>query len=645
MSEPSVFALTVPSTADVARRVADLVQEHCSTSTGTDAAVEFLRSWAKGARAGPDRAEPLRTMLARAADGFGLTHEEIELVVLAGLPDEHEGIATTFRALHPLGEPRPTVGLAALMLGGGPDDRTRLRTLLASGAASQHGLLRTSGQSTFFERSLLLADKLWESLHGHDAWPADLDRVRIGTPPPGLDGWLAQPEVTTAVGVVRGDLPATILVVHEDELVARARAAALATAAGRPAIGARMTASDRRRLALLGTQAAVRGAVPVVVTVHSPEEPAARLALPDVPGVFIVCAAPGTVRAAPDRALLLLPVRAVAPHDQRAAWAQAIPQLSERAGAMAARHPLDPALTIQLTPDARARGDVTDLAAVSRLVRARSSSSLPTGASLLTPSVPWDQLVLPAESGMQLRDAVARLDNQDVVLETWGLRERAHAIPGARLLLTGPPGTGKSLAAAAVATALDTDLLIVDVSRIVSKWLGETEKNLAAVFDAAERTQVVLLLDEADALFGTRTEISDAHDRYANLETAYLLQRLDRFEGLAILTTNLRANIDVAFIRRMDFVVEFPLPDYPGRRDLWTGHLPVGRLADDVDVEALARLYAVPGAWIRNAVVAAAYTAAAGGGPIHMDHLVAAMRREYAKAGLPFPGEPLRRQP
>ena len=645
MSEPFVFALIAPSTADIARRVSDLVQEHCSAGPGTNTAVEFLNSWAEGASAGTNSAEPVTTALTRAADLFGLTHEEVELVVLAGLPDEHEGIAATFRALHPLGDPRPTLGLAALIMGGGPDDRTRLRRLLASGGASRHGLLRTSGGSTFFERSLLLADGLWESLHGHDAWPADLDRVRIGTPPPGLDGWLAQPEVATAAGLVHDDLPATILIVNEDELVTRARAAALATAAARPSVGARVTASDGRRLALLGTQAAVRGAVPVAVAVSPPEAPAVQLALPDVPGAFIVCAAPGTVRAAPDRALLLLPVRAVAPHDQRAAWAQAVPQLPGHAAAMAARHPLDPALTAQLTSDARTGGGVTDLAAVSRLVRARTSSSLPTGASLLTPSVPWKQVVLPTESGMQLRDAVARLDHQDVVLESWGLRERAHAVPGARLLLTGPPGTGKSLAAAAVATALDTDLLVVNISRIVSKWLGETEKNLAAVFDAAERTQGVLLLDEADALFGTRTEISDAHDRYANLETAYLLQRLDRFEGLAILTTNLRANIDVAFIRRMDFIIEFPLPDHPGRRDLWTGHLPPDQLADDVDVEALTGLYAIPGAWIRNAVIAAAYTAAAGGGLINMDHLVAAMRREYAKAGLPFPGEPLRRQP
>jgi SpoVK/Ycf46/Vps4 family AAA+-type ATPase len=225
------------------------------------------------------------------------------------------------------------------------------------------------------------------------------------------------------------------------------------------------------------------------------------------------------------------------------------------------------------------------------------------------------------------------------------MRGRAHAVSGARLLLSGPPGTGKSLAAAAVATALETDLLVVDVSRIVSKWLGETEKNLSAVFDAAERTQAVLLLDEADALFATRTEVGDAHDRYANLETAYLLQRLDRFEGLVILTSNLRGNIDVAFVRRMDFVVEFPLPDSELRRELWRLHLPADQLDPDVNVDALARLYAVPGAWVRNCAVAAAYTAAAGGGPVHQSHLVAAMRREFAKAGLSFPGEPQRREP
>jgi len=252
--------------------------------------------------------------------------------------------------------------------------------------------------------------------------------------------------------------------------------------------------------------------------------------------------------------------------------------------------------------------------------------------------------VLPEESAWQLRDAVGRLEQQSIVLDDWGMRDSAHATRGARLLLTGPPGTGKSLAAHAIATAIATDLLVVDVSRVVSKWLGETEKNLAAVFDAAERTQSVLFLDEADALFGARTEISDSHDRYANVETAYLLQRFDRFDGLAVLATNLRQNIDPAFLRRMDFVVDFPMPDAAGRAELWTLHLPPAVLADDVDLPALARLYAVPGGWIRNAAIAAAFVAAALGERIAQRHLVGAMRREYAKASLTFPCEPPRRR-
>jgi len=647
MSDLLTTVQRVPSTTDVARRVADLVLEHCSTGDDTDATVGFLRAWADrgDAAAATGNGSGRATTLEPAIHRLGLARDEIDLVMLAGLADEHEGLAATFRALHPLGEPRPTAGLAALLLGGGPDDRARLRTLLTSAAVSRQGLLRLSEQGSFFERSMLLAEGLWEALHGYDAWPTDLPRVPLGPPPPGLEGWLGQPDVVPSVEMVRADGRATILIVHEDRSVCLARAAALAAAAGRPAVAASVGTADRARLEQLGIHAAVRGAVPVVVAVTAPEEPVVEPTLPDLPGVFIVCAAPGTVRAAPDRALLLPPVRAVASLDQQAAWSRAVPRLAARALELATRHPLDPALTAQLASDLSAVGGEVDLAGVSRLVRARAASSLPTGATLDDPAVPWDHVVLPAESGLQLRDAVARVAHQDTVLEAWGLRRRANAVPGARLLLTGPPGTGKSLAAAAVATALATSLLVIDVSRIVSKWLGETEKNLAAVFDAAERTQAVLLLDEADALFGTRTEISDAHDRYANLETAYLLQRLERFEGVVILTTNLRANIDVAFIRRMDFVIDFPLPDQRGRADIWAGHLPHDRLADDVDIDVLSRLYAVPGAWIRNAVINAAYTAASGDSPVHMDHLVAAMRREFAKAGLPFPGEPLRRQP
>jgi len=209
------------------------------------------------------------------------------------------------------------------------------------------------------------------------------------------------------------------------------------------------------------------------------------------------------------------------------------------------------------------------------------------------------------------------------------------------MLFAGPPGTGKTLAAEVMAHALGAHLLVVDISRVVSKWIGETEKNLAEVFDTAERVQAVLLFDEADALFGKRTEVSDAHDRYANLETAYLLARLERFDGLAILSTNLRQNIDAAFIRRLEFVVEFDEPGAEQREELWRCHLPANApIAPDVRLSTLASLYPVVGAVIRNAAVAAAFRAASDGTAIGLSHFVQAVRREYQKAGRPFPGAP-----
>jgi SpoVK/Ycf46/Vps4 family AAA+-type ATPase len=185
---------------------------------------------------------------------------------------------------------------------------------------------------------------------------------------------------------------------------------------------------------------------------------------------------------------------------------------------------------------------------------------------------------------------------------------------------------------------------VVDLSRLVSKWIGETEKNLAAVFDAAERGGAALFFDEADALFGRRTEVGDARDRYANLETAYLLSRLERFAGVTVLATNLRQNLDVAFARRIEFIVPFDLPDQRARELLWRRHLPAQAPLDPaVDLGALAALYALPGALIRNAAVAAAFLAAADPSTertTRTRHLIHAVRREYVKAGQAFPGTP-----
>jgi SpoVK/Ycf46/Vps4 family AAA+-type ATPase len=250
-------------------------------------------------------------------------------------------------------------------------------------------------------------------------------------------------------------------------------------------------------------------------------------------------------------------------------------------------------------------------------------------------------LVLPPDLIAQLHEAVDRLVLQFRVLDDWGFLRNRSGSRGVRLLFAGPPGTGKTLSAEVLANALDCHLLVVDVSRVVSKWVGETEKNLAAVFDAAESTQAVLLFDEADALFAKRTEVSDAHDRYANLETAYLLQRLERFEGLAILATNLRQNIDAAFVRRLEFVLPFSEPDREQRVALWKRHVPADAPADrNLNYRELAALYPVVGGVIRNAAVAAAFRAAADGGVLRREHFIHAIRREYEKAGKAFPGLP-----
>jgi SpoVK/Ycf46/Vps4 family AAA+-type ATPase len=226
------------------------------------------------------------------------------------------------------------------------------------------------------------------------------------------------------------------------------------------------------------------------------------------------------------------------------------------------------------------------------------------------------------------------------VLSDWGFSQ-ARGTRGVRLLLSGPPGTGKTLAVEVLASALGLDLLVVDLASLVSKWLGETEKNIGEVFDAAERCQAVLFFDEADALFGRRTDGGDAQARWANLETAYLLSRIDRFDGLVALATNLRGHVDDAFVRRLDVVVELEEPDDNARDRLWRAHLPSGApYSPDVDVPQLAGLYPVSGGLIRNAALAAAFAAAADGGVIDQRALVEAVRREYVKAGRSFPGAP-----
>ncbi|MDR7081033.1 hypothetical protein J2X01_000302 [Arthrobacter ginsengisoli] len=616
---------------------------------------QFFRVWAEYTCAAPEAAgkpQPVPA-LERLAGAFALTDLEVELVLLAGLPHEHEGLARTFRNLSAYDSPWPTAGMAALAAAGG--DRDLIRRVLSSGNAALSGILTCQGDDAFFERPVRLGESLWEALHGTDAWPGAIERVPLPDTAgilAGLSGWLELPVVRRCVMALTHPAPRSLVVQERDTEAALWRACALAGRAGVRVVAARCDPSDPAVLRLILAHCALRGAVPILLPAQNLANVAQAhsqfdLTLAGYSGPVILCPAGNGLVADPRRPILPVPSTGVAKADRRRAWSAALPHLAADAAQLAARHPVDPSLAAQIGVDARDQaildGADVESGAVPHLIRARSGVTLPAGIRLTEPNVPWTRLVVPAEAAWQLRDAVARLELQSMVLDDWGMRDSARAARGTRLLFTGPPGTGKTLAAEAMATAAGTDLLLVDVSQVVSKWIGETEKNLAAAFDVAERTQAVLLLDEADALFAKRTDVSDAHDRHANLETSYLLQRLDQFDGLVILATNLRHNIDAAFVRRMDFVVDFPLPDLRGREDLWSIHLPAGHLAPDVDIDALARLYPVPGGWIRNAAIGASFVAAGRGSSVQQQHVLDAVRREYSKAALPFPGSPPRR--
>jgi SpoVK/Ycf46/Vps4 family AAA+-type ATPase len=221
-----------------------------------------------------------------------------------------------------------------------------------------------------------------------------------------------------------------------------------------------------------------------------------------------------------------------------------------------------------------------------------------------------------------------------VVLEEWGLGRKLVSSEGVTLLFAGPPGTGKTMAAEIIAGELGLDLFKIDLSTIVSKYIGETEKNLERIFTEAESSNAILFFDEADALFGKRSEVRDSHDRYANIEISYLLQRMEAYDGVTILATNLRANLDDAFTRRLQFAVDFPFPEEVDRLRIWQTLFPpnVPRGAD-LDFVLLARRFKLAGGSIRNIIVSAAYLAANDGRSVTMEHLLHGTRRELQKMG------------
>jgi SpoVK/Ycf46/Vps4 family AAA+-type ATPase len=274
---------------------------------------------------------------------------------------------------------------------------------------------------------------------------------------------------------------------------------------------------------------------------------------------------------------------------------------------------------------------ITDLYEACRL---HSNQKLATLARKITPKYAWDDIVLPADRLEQLREICNHVKYRERVYGQWGFDRKLSLGKGLSILFAGPSGTGKTMAADIIAGALGLDLYKIDLSTVVSKYIGETEKNLSRIFTEAETSNAILFFDEADALFGKRSEVKDSHDRYANIETGYLLQRMEEYEGVVILASNFRKNMDEAFVRRLHFTVEFPFPNEEDRRRIWEGVWPAATPRDPaLDVGFLAGRFQFTGGNIRNIVLAAAFLAADDSGVVGMQHLMRATQREYQKMG------------
>ena len=567
----------------------------------------------------------------RVARLFGLTPFERQLLLLAAAVELDGEIAALAAAVQQSADPHPTFGLALAALPGGHWDALAPRSPLR-----RWRLIETGAGPTLASRPLLLDERILHYLTGIQAWDARLDgvlrsagRVRLAPSQERLAEELARTVAAAGSRVL-------VKVDGEDADARLGVAQALAESLEQAALVLRAGAlaapgPDLAGLArLVDREALLLGGVPVVEADDANDASLAAL-VDELDAPLVVVVGEANVRAS-GRVALYRFVRLPAPVEARALWSDALGDAVPQA------HVEEVAQHFRLSAEAvdavaRELGAVSDAdpaATLCRLCRERARVRLEGLAERIDPAATWHDLVLPDGHIDLLREIVRHVRHRTRVYEHWGFAERTTRGLGVSALFAGESGTGKTLAAEVLAHELALDLYRIDLAATVSKYIGETEKNLRRLFDAAEASGAVLLFDEADALFGKRGEVKDGHDRYANLEVAYLLQRMESYRGLAILTTNLRSNLDRAFLRRLRFVVQFPFPDAEQRAEIWRRTFPATAPLHGVDAEQLARL-TVSGGSIRSIALSAAFAAAEEGAPIAPTHVLHAARVEYAK--------------
>jgi hypothetical protein len=580
--------------------------------------------------------------LRRLTAGFGLEAIDLELLVIALAPDVDPRFERLYGYLHDdVSRRRASVGLAIELSGASSSTAARARLGPLAPLIVGELLLVEDADRPTLTRSLRVPDRVTRHLLGDDSPDPMIEALLTATVDLDLD----------EVEPVRRALDAGLPLAYLRERAGASGRSVGATALARLGRGA--VSLDLTRLAATDDVAAIagaatrearlRGAGMVVGPIDTLAERGggAVRAFAEAPGPVVLVGTREWDPAWSRRPPLVLDV-AVPPVERRhEVWAQSLN--GDRPEGF---DPAQATIAFRLAPEqigraalaaaamATAGGRAMTVDDVSAGARAQNAAGLERLARRIVPSVGWPDLVLPEVVDRQLRELTARARYRDRVMGDWRMGVKGARGAGITALFAGESGTGKTMSAEVVAGDLGFDLYVIDLSTVVDKYIGETEKNLDRIFTEADRVNGILLFDEADALFGKRSEVKDARDRYANVEVAYLLQRMERFDGLAILTTNLRSNVDEAFVRRLDAIVDFPMPDEDDRRRLWAANLtPELPRARGIDVEFLAHQFKISGGNIRNVCVTAAYLAAAEDRAVQMLDLVRGTEREYRKLG------------
>ncbi len=610
-------------------------------------------------RAGQDGAEPRLRRLAR---DFGLAPLDVELLLVALLPDLDARFERLYGYLNDdVTRRRPTTGLALALCGLSPATAGPRGRFAPSAPLLAGGLMRVEEEERpWLSRTLRVPDRVTSHLLGDDTGDARL--AVLLRQDSAVPGWRPASAARIATALRAGVRLAYLR--ERPGGAADALAAAALAALGRcvlrldlDAVAADPAPDDvlvtAAREARLRGGGIITGPVDALDPVGTPGHRRLLRRLTALPVPVLLT---GRVDWDPywgERSPLLVTAEPMDAADRARLWRA---EFGDRPAVLAGG--LDPARELApylLTPEQVRRaaeaahqqalmdattgggGDGAVPVGAAHLragVRSQNAAGLEKLARRVEPAVGWADLVLPEPVVAQLDELASRVRHRDRVLGGWRMRPGGGRGHGVTALFAGDSGTGKTMSAEVVAAELGLDLYVVDLSTVVDKYVGQTEKNLERIFTEADGVNGVLLFDEADAIFGKRSEVRDAHDRYANMESAYLLQRMESFDGIAILTTNLRANLDDAFTRRLDVIVDFLMPDAAQRHALWDHCLgPTLPRDGDLDLDFCARSFELAGGSIRACVVTAAYLAAESGRAVTTDHLVAAVQREYRKLG------------